>query len=219
MQAAPFAAASKTTGPELYKSAIAGRGMLAAAGPPGGGPAGGSGGIGTAATCDADECRCATSLAAAPTSIIGLLISGHGNSLLQSKQGNPWWVALFWILPFRTQNSLQTCTSMEASSERGPICSCSNLVALKLGRGGTFCRRSPDRDFVCPAGLWVVQQCKFCQRQACICHYVRQVQVDSPFLTPERQQSMSLSPSSGSTTVALQDIQARACYEHQQGMS
>lgn len=76
-----------------------------------------------------------------------------------------------------------------------------------LGKGKTFCQCSPDRDFVRPAGLWVVQQGKLCERQACIRNYVRQMQVDSPLLTPGRQSSMILIPSSCSTVLASQDLQ------------
>lgn len=98
----PLAAGSKTWCPALYRSAMAGRGAFAVAGAPSGGAAGGSGGIGKAAACAAPPCSSATSLAAAPTSTIGLVGSARSQKIhsQDTRRLQPLHVHLHEVAPY-----------------------------------------------------------------------------------------------------------------------
>jgi hypothetical protein len=62
---------------------------------------------------------------------------------------------------------------------------CQNHSWLKkLYRRPTLCQSSPGREAVRLAGMRVVQQGKFCQSQARVRHYVRQMKVNPALLAP-----------------------------------
>ena len=79
------------------------------------------------------------------------------------------------------------CVFMHAIQRLSLLClqQCQNHSWLQqLYRRPTLCQSAPGREAVRLAGMRVVQQGKFCQSQARVRHYVRQMEVNPTLLAP-----------------------------------